>query len=88
MYDARVRTIKMPEVVGETLRKCSSTLRLDKETFLNSLALIAEHDEEDWQCDHRRDDREGAKAPWPPTCSEEGSSSGRANERSDDIWGI
>lgn len=83
----RVRTVEMPEVVGEALCKCSSTLRFDKDSLLGSLALVAVQDEEDRECDDRSDDSEGAEAPWPSTCAEEGISSRRPDECSGDIWG-
>jgi hypothetical protein len=82
----RVRTVEMPEIVGEALCKCSSTLGLDKNSLLGSLTLVAVQDEENWERDDRSDDGEGSEAPGPSTCAKEGSSSGRADERGGDIW--
>lgn len=83
----RSRTIKLPEVVHDTLPEGSSTFFLNQNTPLDSPVLIAPENVKNWHGNHRSDDGESAIAPVPATCAEEGFSRARTNEGGDDVGG-
>jgi hypothetical protein len=82
-----VHTIKLPEVVRDILAEGSSALFLGQNSPLQGSVLIAPENIEDWNSNHRGDDGEGAIAPVPATCLEEGLSSAGTNEGGDNVGG-